>query len=151
MKRFATVLTLFAALAVISSSASAAGVSAVYDPVTGNIEVTVDSVVNWYVEKVGDAVMTGAAPVGLPGGGGLVTDNDVRIGETAFAPFSYAQDLGPVAQTGLPGDGSLVVFWNASLGGALQSAPVEVPEPTSLALAGLAICGVVATRRRRLS
>ena len=37
---------------------------------------------NWYVEQLGDSVMTGDAPLGLPSAGGLVTDNDTRIGET---------------------------------------------------------------------
>jgi len=129
--------------------AGAGEVTAHYDPATGEIEVDINGVVNWYVEDVGGAAMTGDAPAGLPQAPGLVTDNDTRIGESAFAPFSYSQNLGNVAATGLANDGSLQVFWNASLGGELQSAAVKfVPEPTTLALAGLALCGVLATRRR---
>ena len=133
--------------------AGAGEATATYNPYTGQIEVSVNGVVNWYVENVGSSIMTGAAPSGLPGGGGLVTDNDTRIGETAFAPFAYDVDLGNVAATGYGGAvDTLKIFWNASLGGALQSAAVViVPEPTSLALAGLAVCGVLATRRRRLA
>jgi len=129
--------------------AGAGEVTAHYDPATGEIEVDVNGVVNWYVEDVGSAAMTGDAPVGLPQAPGLVTDNDTRIGESAFAPFSYSQNLGNVAATGLANDGSLQVFWNASLGGELQSAAITfVPEPTTLALAGFALCGALATRRR---
>ena len=125
-----------------------------YDPATGEIEVDVNGVVNWYVENVGSASMTGDAPAGLPQAPGLVTDNDTRVGESAFAPFAYSQNLGNIAAAGLPDAGTLTIFWNASLGGALQSAPlnyIAIPEPTSLALAGLALCGVMATRRRRLA
>jgi len=73
--------------------------------------------------------------------------------ESAFAPFSYDQNLGAVAATGLALDGSLRVFWNASLGGALESAAMVncIPEPTTFALAALGLCSVVASRRRRLA
>jgi len=135
-----------------SPSAGAGTAAAHYDAATGEIEVDVNGVVNWYVEQVGSQSMTGDAPAGLPLAPGLVTDNDTRIGESAFAPFSYSQNLGNVAATGILDDGSLQIFWNESLGGALQSALVHihpVPEPTTLALAGLALCGVMASRRRR--
>ena len=123
-----------------------------YDPATGEIDVDVNGVVNWYVENVGSASMTGDAPAGLPQAPGLVTDNDTRIGESAFAPFSYSQNLGNVAAAGLTNEGTLQIFWNASLGGQLQSAEVQfVPEPTTLALASLALCGVMASRRRRVA
>jgi hypothetical protein len=132
--------------------AGAGSATACYDPATGNIEVDINGVVNWYVEDVGSASMTGAAPVGLNPANGLITDNDVRIGQSGFAPMAYDQlDLGNVAATGLSG-GNMQIFWNASLGGALQSAYVcVVPEPTTLALASLALCGVLATRRRRVA
>jgi hypothetical protein len=96
--------------------------------------------------------MTGDAPVGLPGAAGLVTDNDTRIGESNFAQFSYDADLGPVAASGLSDIGTLNIFWNATLGGALQSAGRScIPEPSTMILAGMGICGLLAGRRRRVA
>jgi hypothetical protein len=122
-----------------------------YDPDTGNIQISVNSVTNWFVEHVGFASMTGDAPAGLPAGGGLVAENDLRIGETNFSSsMTYDVDLGNVAITGIPDDGTLRVFWNASVGAPIQDFPVAfVPEPSTFAMAALGLFGVTATRRRR--
>ena len=126
-KCFAIALTLVTALA-ISSNALAAP-TGTYNSGTGEITVNIDGVVNWYVEHEGFDSMTGAAPMNLPGGGGLVTDNDTRIGETAFAPLTYAFSLGNVAATGIADDGTLKIFWNATLGSVLESAPISFGGP----------------------
>lgn len=102
--------------------------AAEYNPATGSISVAANDVVNWYIQSASGA-MTGAAPTGLPGGGGLVTDNNSRVGETSLGKFSYNKDLGAVAAPGLA-DGDLTIYWNSALGTALQSQPVAiVPEP----------------------
>ena len=117
-------------------------VSATYDAISGQITVNVNDVVNWYIESASGG-MTGDAPTGIPAAGGLLTDNDLRIGETAFAPFSYAMSLGNVAQTGLR-DEDFLIYWNGRLGEPLQSAPIifngspPIPEPTSLLLGCMA-------------
>ena len=88
-----------------------------YDPTTGEIEIDVNGVVNWYIEEVGGAVMTGDAPAGLLPANGLITDNDVRVGQSGFAPMSYLDhSLGNVAASGIPQSGNLRIFWNSSLG-----------------------------------
>lgn len=119
-----------------------------YDPTTGQIIVSVDGVNNWYVESASSS-LTGDGPAGLPNNGGLVTDNDTRIGESGFALFSFTDlDLGSVAALGLL-EGDLTINWNAGLGQPLQTVLVSiVPEPTSLALAGLGLCSVLISRRR---
>jgi len=124
---------------------------AIYDFVTGEISITTfgGGVVNWYVESASSG-LTGSAPAGIPAGGGLLTDNDTRIGESAFAPFSYSVELGAVAATYLP-EGDLTINWNYNLGDSTQSSVVKIiPEPTTFALAALGLCSVVAARRRRL-
>jgi len=161
MKRFAIALT-FVSVFFLSSNAVASlppaspGTAAFsYNPGTGEICVSVNSVVNWYVEHVGYSSMTGDAPSGLPLAPGLVTDNDTRIGESAFAPFSYDVNLGNVAAAGLFDDGDLLIFWNASLGGELHSetsfylSEENCPEPSTIALAGMGLFGLMAGRRRR--
>ena len=128
--------------------------SAEYNPVTGEISVSVNGVVNWYVEHVGQSSMTGpddAASV-LPQAGGLITDNDIRIGETTFSEFSYDVDLGAVAATGIANDGSLKIFWNSGLGSMAEMALVSfaiVPEPTTLVMSMLSLASLSMIRRRR--
>lgn len=120
---FAIALTIAAAFAV-TNNASAGPVSGTYDSGTGGISVSITSAVNWYVEHVGFSSMTGPDDVGsvLPLAPGLVTNNVTRVGESAFAPFSYDADLGAVAASGIADDGTLRIFWNDSLGGALLDA-----------------------------
>ena len=97
--------------------------------------------------------MTGPDDVAavLPNNGGLVTNSATRVGEAGLGNFSFQDlDLGNVAATGLPDDGSLRIFWSSGLGVPAQDIAVTfIPEPTTLALAALGLCGIVATRRRR--
>jgi len=156
VKRLTVALALVAAFA-LSNNALATPVAPIgevrgeYDPGTGNIKISVNSVENWWVEHVGFASMTGDSPAGLPAAGGLVSDNDSRIGEwTAFSAMTYDVDLGNVAITGIPDDGTLKVFWNAFSGSSIQDFPVAfVPEPSTFAMAALGLFSVTATRRRR--
>jgi hypothetical protein len=156
VKRLTIALALVAVFAVSNDAlatpmAPAGEVRGEYDPDTGNIQISVNSVTNWFVEHVGFASMTGDAPAGLPAGGGSVGDNDLRIGETNFlSSMTYDVDLGNVAITGIPDNGTLRVFWNASAGVPTQDFPVAfVPEPSTFAMAALGLFGVTATRRRR--
>ena len=126
-------------------------ISATYDPSTGEITISVSGLINWYIESASMG-LTGDTPAGLPGGAGLVTDNDTRIGESAFAQFAYDLNLGNVAETGLPWN-DLTLHWNASLGGALQSTPVLpfggfIPEPTGLVLLVVGVMGLGCFRGR---
>jgi len=139
----------------VSAALAAGAATAEYDPITGEIVVSVNEVLNWYIEQVGGSAMTGpdSASPPLPLASGLVSDSDVRVGETAFAPFSYSDvNLGAVAATGLADDGSLKIFWNTGFGLPLQEALVSfavVPEPTAIALAVLGWGSLLIRRRRR--
>lgn len=128
-----------------------------YDPATGEITVSVTNIVNWFVESSSSS-LTGpddAAPA-LPQAGGLVGDNDIRIGETVLGiPMIYTDiNLGQVAQSGLP-VGDLNIFWNPSFGVGPFSQPVvylgqPVPEPASLVLAAFGLLGMFYFRRHRI-
>ena len=118
-----------------------------YNPATGNIQISANSILGWYVEHVGHESMTGDAPMGLPNGFGLVTDNDTRIGESWFSPSSADVNLGNVAALGIPDDGSLKIFWNESLDFPIWNVEVDfVPEPTAAALALLGLCSLIPIR-----
>ena len=119
-----------------------------YDPATGNIKISANMVLNWVVEHLGHDSMTGDAPLGLPSGEALVVDNDTRIGEAWFSQFSADVDLGNVAATGIPNDGSLVICWNYALSPPTECFPIAfIPEPTTQILACLA--GLICCNRRR--
>lgn len=131
--------------------ASAGSVVAEYDTTTGEIIVSVDGVLNWFIEAAdGAAIMTGDPVANLPGSaGGLVTDNDFRVGESNFGGvFGYTDlDLGAVAMPGLA-QGDLVARWQTGFGSPEQSVEViVVPEPTGIVLLGLG-AWIVAGRRR---
>ena len=125
-----------------------------YDPTTGEITVSVEGVINWYIESE-SLGFTGDDPVGIPASGGLVSDTDGIIGETKFSHMSYTVNLGNVAETSLP-HGDLSVFWNTGLGEPLLSTSVvytsstEIPEPTALALTSLAALALLTLRRRTI-
>lgn len=118
--------------------AAPGSVTAVYDQATGGIYVSAESVMNWFIEAADRSqVMVGPddAEGVLSGiGGGIVSDNHHRIGDSDFdACFSYTDVyLGTVALAGLqPGD--LVLRWNTGYGAATQQADVSVivaPEGT---------------------
>lgn len=121
--------------------------AAEYNLVSGEIIVSVNSVNNWYIQSLSNA-LTGAAPVGLPRAGGLKTDNNSRIGETGLGEFSYSDvNLGPVAPAGLPAN-DLMIWWNSGLGAPLASSRVAyVPEPSSVLLIAAGLMGVALRRR----
>ena len=125
-------------------------VDAQYDPATGQVVVSVDNVISWYVQSSSSA-LTGDAPSDLPLAGGWVYDNDNEIGETNFSTlFSYSADLGNVAQPGLlPND--LTIYWYESLGSHLHAKSVAyrpMPEPTGKMLLCVGLLGVCCYRGR---
>lgn len=121
------------------SPASEEQAIAIYDPTTGEVWVSANSIVNWYIESSG-ASFTGDEPA-LPAANGLVTNSDIRIGETSLTPMLYERNLGHVAMTGLPITCSpggpcfiddIAIHWNVSLGSNIREArALAVPEPTS--------------------
>ena len=130
--KFALALTYLALM--VANAYSAPGPAAIgkaiaeYDPATGSISVSFDHVNNWYIESASMS-MTGNAPINLPQLGGLITDNDIRIGESAFAVGTAVDiDLGNVAATGLPSFNGkipdLTIHWNAGLGAPGRTNPV---------------------------
>ena len=123
-KCFAIALTAAVAL-IATNNTFASPVSGTYNPATGEITVSIVDSNGWIVESTAGAVMTGDAPINLPSAGGLVTDSDIRIGESNLGVFSYDITLGNVAQTGLPDDGTLRIFWSDGLGLPTQDAALE--------------------------
>lgn len=129
-----------------------------YDPTTGSVVVSTDTIWNWFFTSNGN--LTGDPAQGLTQQ--LTTDNDNTIGEGSFiAAFSYTNlNLGNVAVTGLTANDFVFKY---TIGGFSGGEEIEVPmkigdnsggdpvipEPTTLALAGLGLCGVLTTRRRR--
>ena len=119
---------------------------------TGEISVSVNSIVNWSLMS-SSAGLTGpdSGMPPLPAGGGIASSDDTQIGEGAIAQFSYTGlFLGEVAQSGLP-PGDLNIEWVATLGGGDPiSQPVvyinPIPEPASLLLA---VIGFSCMGRRR--
>ena len=159
MKRFAfAALMVFGAVQAQSALAQVgdpgAGMAAAgYDPMTGQIVVSINGVNNWYVESASGG-LTGDEPTLGTIVGALPSNTDSIIGETAFAVATATDhSLGNVAALGLP-EGDLTISWNAGLGSQLQTAAVTyvvIPEPATLALAAFGLCGVLATRRRRVA
>ncbi|MCA9230505.1 MAG: PQQ-dependent sugar dehydrogenase [Planctomycetales bacterium] len=141
---------MLASLAAPSAPEIPGTATAEYNPATGEIIVTVDSVSNWYIES-GSSSLTAKGLTALLTPGSLATDNDTRIGETALERFSFSNhSLGIIAEAGLP-LGDLTLVWNAGWGQPLQRSPLQylgaveslaVPEPTTVCLLaiGLAIC-----------
>ena len=88
-----------------------------YDPATGQIIVSGTNINSWRIESIVGDVMTGDDASSLPMFGGLYTDSDTRIGEVSISLISFTNaNLGNVAQTGLPDDGNLRIFWTSGLG-----------------------------------
>lgn len=123
---------------------------AFYDPVTGEIVISYNGINNWYIESATDS-LTGASPAGLPLLGGLITDNDTRIGESSFLLGTVTDhDLGPVAAPGLSA-ADLTLTWTAGLGGAIQQINFaeKIPEPTAIALTAIGLLTFCTYRRKR--
>ena len=122
-----------------------------YDFSTGEIIVSVDSVINWYVESSSASLSgpDGATPP-LPLAGGAVGDSDSKIGESSLPQFTYTDiNLGQVALPGLPLS-DLLVYWNPSLGEGPFSQPVVytgIPEPSSLVLGVFSTMAFLFSRR----
>ncbi len=135
MKHLTTAVAL-AALLVLANTAQAnlgpapsGTVIAEYDWLTGEIVVSVADVNNWFIQSASFG-LTGDTPVGIPAGGGLLTDNDDVIGETSFpSTFSYTDlNLGNVAAPVLP-FGDLTISSNAGLGQPTLTSPVTYLNP----------------------
>ena len=129
MIRFVILLTSVVSVFFVSSvyAFPVAGVGearAEYNPNTGGISVSVNTVNSWIIESTAGEVMTGDEPIGLPAAGGLVTNNNSRIGEAHILQFSYDVNLGNVAATNIPNDGTLRIFWVEALGTPLLSQPI---------------------------
>lgn len=125
-------------------------VKAFYNPATGGIYVSVNSVLSWYIESATDA-MTGQPAILPDVTGGLNTDNDARVGQSSFgAQFSYENHfLGRVAAPGLPFS-SLVLRSSAGFGQSeMTGGPILIPEPSSVALAAAAMLSLLRRRRTR--
>ena len=122
----------------------AGSATAEYDPVTGEISVSVENVLGWIL--VSDALMTGSADAAAVLGSAadtLVTDNADRVGEGRFfGPFGYDRvELGPVAWPGRHA-ADFALWYSTALGEPHQIGIVlAVPEPncTVMIAAGLAL------------
>ena len=147
MIRFAIVLTsvvgvIFASSAFAFPVAGVGEARAEYNPNTGGISISVNTVTSWLIESTVGDVMTGDEPIGLPAAAGLVTNSNTRIGEAHINHFSYDINLGNVAATNLPNDGTLRIFWSANLGTPALDLPVvfnpTLPEnaPPTAGIAG---------------
>jgi len=81
--------------------------------------------------------------------GGLVTDNAIRVGEwVPGGNFTYTNvNLGQIAAAGLD---NVRIWYNGPGFGTplVEGTMTVVPEPASIALIGLSLCGVLALRRR---
>jgi len=111
----------------------------------GEITVSVNGTKSWWVQSLSDS-LTGDPVANLPAAGGLVSDNDEVIGETWFAPFTYTDmELGAVAELFLP-EGDLILQWDPHGFGPVVY--IYIPEPSSIGLISIGLCGVVAMRRR---
>ena len=110
-------LFLFACQAnAFTGSAPPGTAQADYDPLTGEISVSVNGVNNWWVESLSSG-LTGDEPSHIPLlPSSLPTNNDKIIGETSFLLASATDvSLGNVAAINLPAD-DLFIMWNAGLG-----------------------------------
>jgi len=117
--------------------------TAQYDARSGGMIVTVNGVVNWYIQSLSGG-FTGDPPSGLAEEGRMLTDNDFQIGETTFfSGISYADlDLGLVSQTGLA-ESDIAIWYQTNLGDPLTAGTVHyLPEPDAMVLLLIGLLGL---------
>ena len=125
---------------------------AYYYPASGEITVSVNTVFTWAIVSNSHG-LTGDPVMNLPAAGGLVTDDDDVVGEVKLGYFSYTDlELGLIAQPYLP-TGDLYILFDDFEGPVEQRdvTYIYIPEPTSLAMAGIGFCAVMLSgcRNRR--
>jgi len=121
-----------------------------YDPATGEILLSADGIEFLYVYAEG--LLTGEDPnLSFLTGGFVTDDSDDLIGFWAMNnPQTFADaSLGNVAALGL-GEGDLTLTYQAGLtAGQVKTSLTILPEPASLALAGLGLTTVLLRRKSR--
>ncbi|MDA1178611.1 MAG: hypothetical protein O2931_07425, partial [Planctomycetota bacterium] len=76
--------------------------TASYNPWNGEVIVSADSVVAWMLQSPSGGLSGGALPASFPLNEGIVTNNSVRVGESAFSRFSFSNiGLGQFANLSL--------------------------------------------------
>ena len=133
--------------------AAAGEATAAYNYVTGLIEISANGVVNAFVESASGGLTPGnadAAPAGL-----LASDNASRVGLTGFGGINVT-NWKSQNSTGLAME-DLTLVVGPALGvpsvihraGTAHFVYALIPEPASVALMGLGLLGLMATRRSR--
>ena len=127
--------------------------SIVYDPATGEVAVDAPSgteLTSINIESAGN-VFTGDAAQSL--GGSFDNDTDNNIFKATFGSSFGSLSFGHVAQPGLSPEfvlGDLSVVGSLAGGGALGDVDlIYVPEPSTLALMGIALAAMLPIRTRR--
>ena len=131
-----------------------------YNAITGRWIVSTDSVNNWYILSPSGLLNGPESPSPpLPiGGASFVTDNDFSVGETTIVGTltSTDTDLGLLSNPFAAGSDVATILSEFSLFYNALSEPeqagtinVIVPEPTTIGLAGIGLCGLLVSRRRR--
>ena len=141
---------LFAAWTGEAPTPAAGDATASYNWVSGLIEISANGVVNAFVESASGGLTPGnadAAPAGL-----LASDNASRVGLTGFGGINVtnwkSQNTTDLAADDLtlvvgPALGVPSVSYSAGSGNFAY-----VPEPASIGLLGIGLCGLLAARRR---
>jgi len=149
MTRITLAVVLVAAITTTGTRAGAIGTAiAEYDPWTRRIVISAVGINNWYIDSASSR-FTGDEP-NLPGDG-IAINNDGQIGETdlALLPALVNWELGAVVGSKLP-EGDLTLWYNSGVGRVLRQGYVIrfIPEPASVCLLAMGLCGVLAVRRR---
>lgn len=114
-------------------------VRATLDVTTGELVVSANGVVNWFIEHPSPVFPAPLVPKGGAPGDHFDPPPYRRVGETNLHPFSYENhNFGAVTAPGVSCQFTLA--WNSALGSPLQNGTVRcVPEPgvTSLWIGGL--------------
>ena len=129
---------------------------ATYDGSAGNWIVSVNDVSNWYIESPA-GLLNGpdspSPPLPLGGAGTFVTDNDFAVGETKLVlPRMTYTNVSLGNLSGIGANDDFKIHWVGELGSDEGWASVTiVPEPATIALAGMSVLGLLVTRRRRIA